>query len=472
MIKNYFQNLIRLIIISIFIFYKYDNISASEENSIPEKISINRALQIALESNQDYKIALLKEKQAGEKVSAAWGQLWPVLESEASVMRQYAENGFMSLSDGQNDIKFVQLKFGINPGIFYNSLMAAKDASKTAREDSRRIKAFIEYSVIKSYFDVLLTEEMVKLRKESISVLSANLQDVQNLYRTGAIPKFELLQAQVELHKQEPLLLEARTNYKVATDTFNYHLGNDRIEFIPDGEILKNESMNSPKDDVRKTEYLTLIALKNRPELIQLESRRSFAEHSKNINSSYYLWPTFSVGGYYGKTQLLPNAAQISGPMGSTIDLSNVTGTNDWQTTWQVRVAATYRWGTLFPVDSVNAAEREEKLKIKEAEEDLLKLKRLIAISIRSNYSRLLTSYLTIKSQKENVNTAEEGLRIARESYRAGIIKNSELLSTELTLTNARTGYINSLYGYYVSLAELKKEIGINDEGIIMEEIK
>jgi outer membrane protein len=446
--------------------------SASEKKEKPDKISIEKAIQIALENNQDFKIALLKEKQAGEKVNAAWGQLWPALESEVSAMRQYAENGFMSLSDGQNDIKFVQLRFGVNPGIFYNSLMAAKDGSKTAREDARRIKASVEYSVIKAYFDVLLTDEMVKLRKESIEVLTANLQDVQNMYRTGAIPRFELLQAQVELHKQEPLLLDARTNYKVAVDTFNYFLGNDKIEFIPDGEILQSESMKSPKDETRKTEYLTLVALKNRPELIQLESKRSLAEHSKNINSAYYLWPTFSIGGYYGRTQLLPNSTQISGPMGSTIDLSNVTGNDEWQKTWQVRVAATYRWGTLIPADSIRAAEREEKLKIKEAEEELLKLKRLIAISIRSNYSRLITSYLTIKSQKENVSTAEEGLRIARESYRAGVIKNSELLSTELTLTNARTGYINSIYGYYVSLAELKKEIGINDDGIIMEEMK
>ncbi len=468
--RSHLRRLIPVMIIGINIIAMHCIISASEKKDA-DIISIEKAVQIALENNQDYKIALLKEKQAGEKVDAAWGQLWPVLESEASAMRQYAENGFMSLSDGQNDIKFLQLKFGINPGIFYNSLMAAKDASKTAREESRRIKSFIECSVIKSYFEVLLSEEMVKLREESINVLSVNLQDVQNLYRTGAVPRFELLQAQVELHKQEPLLLEARTNYKVAVDTFNYYLGNDKIEFVPDGEILKSESIISPKDDVRKTEYLTLVALKNRPEVIQLGSRRSLAEHAKNINSSYYLWPTFSVGGYYGKTQLLPNEVNVrTGPVST--NLSSVTGTDEWQTTWQVRVAATYRWGTLMPVDSVRAAEREEKLKIREAEEELLKLKRLIAISIRSNYSRLLTSYLKIKSQKENVSAAEEGLRIARESYRAGIIKNSELLSTELTLTNARTGYINSIYGYYISLAELKKEIGISDEGIIMEDIK
>ncbi|MFH0976882.1 MAG: TolC family protein [Spirochaetota bacterium] len=443
--------------------------SSSQKLLSLEKLTLDRAIETALQNNQDYKIALLKEKEANEKVNAAWGQLWPVLESEASAMRQYAESGVMSLSDGQNDIKFIQLKFGINPGIFYNSLLAARDASKTAREDVRRIRSSIECSLIKSYFDVLLANEIIKLRKESIAVLKNNLQDVQNMFRTGAIPKFELLQAEVELHKLEPLLIDARTNHKVALDIFNYYLGNDKIIFTPDEEILKSESMKAPADDDRKTEYLTLLALKNRPELIQLEAKRSLAEHTKNINSSYYLWPTFSVGGYYGKTQYLPNT--IDSPIPG-MDFSNITGTDEWQKTWQVRVAATYRWGTLIPADSIRAAEREEKLKIKEEEEELLKLKRLIGISIRSNYSKLLSSYLTIKPQKENVGTAEEGLRIARESYTAGVIKNSELLSAELSLTNARTSYINAVYGYYVSLAELKKEIGISDENIIMEDVK
>jgi len=93
-------------------------------------------------------------------------------------------------------------------------------------------------------------------------------------------------------------------------------------------------------------------------------------------------------------------------------------------------------------------------------------------VSINSSYSKLLTACMTIKSQKENVKTAEEGLRIARESYRAGVIKNSELLASELALTSAKTSYINALYSYYVAMAELKKETGIEDENIILEDCR
>ena len=296
-----------MVVYLLYFFMPVEKISAQTGNQ-QEKIGIEKAIRIALESNQDYKIAILREKEAGEKVDAAWGQLWPVLESEASAMRQKAENGFMSMSDGQNEIRFVQLKFGLNPGIFYHSLRASQDASKIAREDVRRIKASVEHSVVKGFFDVLLAGEIVKLQQESIDVLNTNLRDVQNMYKTGSVPKFELLQAEVELHKHEPMLLEAKNNKKLALDMFNFTLGSDKLEFAPDDSILKDESMKSPAGGTSKEEYLITTALKNRPELIQLEKKRSLTEHSKNINSSYYLWPTFSIGGYYGKTQYLPNS--------------------------------------------------------------------------------------------------------------------------------------------------------------------
>ncbi|MBN2041315.1 MAG: TolC family protein [Spirochaetes bacterium] len=459
------------IIISLFLsMFLFSYTQAFENNSGFEKISITEAVRIAMKNNQDYKIAVLKEKKAREKVKAVWGQLMPVLESEASLIRQNAENGFMSLSDGQNEIRFIQMKFGLNPGIFYNSLKASKDALKIAQEDARRIKSSVEYSVIKGYFDVLLSAEIIKLQQESIDVLNSNLRDVQNKYKSGTVPKFELLQAKVEVSKHDPMLLEAKNNNKVAIDMFNYILGSDELRYIPDERVLKDDSMKEPEISVKRDEYLINLAIKNRPEIIQLETSQSLAVHSKNLNSSYYLWPVFSVAGYYGKTQYLPNEVDpAGGAFPVDLDFSQLTGTDEWQNTWQIRVAATYRWGALSPADPVRAAEREDKIKIEEAEKELHRLKRLIGISIRSNYSKLVTAYLTVQSQKESVITAEEGMRVAKESYRAGVIKNSELLSAEFSLNNTRTSYIKAIYNYYIALAGLKKDIGIDDERIIVE---
>lgn len=436
-------------------------------------LSINDAVKTALQNNHEYRIALRKMEEAREKMNQVLGMLMPVLESEASALRQGAENGFMSLSDGQYDIRIVQLKFAINPGMFYNTLKQSYDGYGIAKLELERQKGDIEFNVIKNYFDLILADEMVSLRKNSITLLKENLKDVKRLYQTGSVPKFELLQAQVNASSQETALLEAEYNRRLALDMFNYQLGSDSVNYGTDKSVIEKSTIRIPAGD-EIIPHLVEEAVRNRPEILQVSGQRDIAEHAGNTYQSSYIWPTFSIVGGYGKTYLLPSEVDLGLDAGAPInpDFSQITGSREWQDTWQIRVAATYRWGALFPVDTNRAQEREQREKLKEIEERLSQIKRLTAISIRANFARLKASYEAIISQKKNVKTAEEGLRIARESYRAGVIKNAELLGAELLVTQSRTGLIKSIYDYYLSVAALNKEAGTDVDKLIFAENK
>ncbi|HOO70184.1 MAG TPA: TolC family protein [Spirochaetota bacterium] len=430
-------------------------------------ISVEQALTLALKNSHEYRIAQMNLKESKEKVSAVWGQLMPAIESEASVVRQGAESGFMSLSDGQYDIKVAQLKFGINPGAFYQSLKQSHAGYSIAKEEIKKVRSTVEFNVIKGYFDVMLAKEVVQLRKNSIQVLEENLKDVNRLHQTGSVPKFELLQAQVQLKNLEPSLREAENNYRTAVDFFNYNLGN--VNACNTADQVSGKSIMDPQRPGVE-EKLIEFALIHRPDVVQVSLQKEASDRARKTYQSSYLWPFISIGGYYGWTYLLPNSVDMDFPGGISPDFSNLTGKREWQETWQVRVAATYRWSSLLPVDSQRALEREQKEKIKEAEERLIQVRRLTAITVRSLYGKLCTAYEAILSQEKNVETAEEGLRIARESYRAGVIKNADLLSAELSLTSARMGYIKGLYDYYVSMAELDRETGMQSSDIIFRE--
>ena len=108
-----------------------------------------------------------------------------------------------------------------------------------------------------------LAGEMIRLRNESLELLKANLRDVENLFRTGSVPRFELLQAQVQMKSQEPLLLEAENNRAVMLDTFNFHLGGGAVRYAPDDSVLEIESFRMPSGDhgARK-EVLVAAALR------------------------------------------------------------------------------------------------------------------------------------------------------------------------------------------------------------------
>jgi len=114
--------------------------------------------------------------------------------------------------------------------------------------------------------------------------------------------------------------------------------------------------------------------------------------------------------------------------------------------------------------------EREEKEKLKEIEERIKQVKQSIIIAVRTDYGKLITAYETIIAQNKNIETASEGLRIAKESYRAGVIKNSDLLNAELQLTSARMGYIKAINDFYCTIAQLKKDTGFDCTEIIFTE--
>lgn len=437
-----------------------------------QRIRIDDAIALAKQNNHDYKIARHRQKADSEKVNQAWGTLLPVIESQAAFVRQGADSGFLSMSDGQYDIRLVQVKFGINPGMFYNALQMSRKAYTASTEEVKRIKGDIEFNVIESYFNCILAEEMISIRKDTVKLLQENLKDVTNMYKTGSVPKYELLQAQVHLKSQEPLLLEAENSYRLAQEMLNYQLGLDERTYTADRGILKKDDYRIAEDDIDAfVRRVGGVAMTNRPEIIQLKMKKEIAGHMKNINESYYLWPTFMVGGYYGFNKGFPVATEAYLPVTNGnvgyMDLSKIAGDGKWQPNWQVQIAATYRWSALLPFDSTRAQARESKERMKETEEEILKVKRLITISIKSSYSNLVTSCRTITSHRENVEKAKEGLRIARESYRAGVIKNSELIGAQVPLTQAQAGYINAVNTYYQSLAKLKKDIGVEDDGII-----
>jgi outer membrane protein TolC len=439
----------------------------------PVVLSIDEAVRIAMDGNSEYRIALRRVQEAEEEENRAWSALMPELSSEAALMRQSADSGFMSLSDGQYSLKFLQLQLAVNPGVFYHTLESAHKTAALAREDLRRVKNELEFNVIKSYFDCILARETQSLLESSVNVLRENLKDVEQMFRSGSVPRYELLQAQVRLKAMEPKILEARNGLRLAMDMFNFHLGSGSLAYAvqESGAILGG--VREPEGG-EIMEELIASALRNRPEVVQLIISRQVSEHAVSRHSSAYLWPTFSVSGYYGMTYLLPNPVtmDLGNPMLPSPDLSRLTGEREWQRNWQVNAAATYRWGTLIPAHGERALERKERLRIREMDERIEQIKRATAITVRSSYGSLVSACESIRSQKKNIETAEEGLRIAWESYRNGLVKNAELLDAELALTEARTGFIRALYDYYINRAELSRQTGAGSDSMIFGEKK
>src|ERR1041385_4894939 len=71
-------------------------------------------------------------------------------------------------------------------------------------------------TVRQQFYLVLLDRALIGVQEESVRLLQSKLQDQQNRFEAGTVPRFNVLQAQVALSNQYPQLITARNNYRIA----------------------------------------------------------------------------------------------------------------------------------------------------------------------------------------------------------------------------------------------------------------
>src|SRR5437588_10307191 len=69
------------------------------------------------------------------------------------------------------------------------------------------------------FYQVVVNRELIKVQEQSVQLLQSQLQDQQNRFEAGTVPRFNVLQAEVALYNQLPLLITAPNNYRISKIT-------------------------------------------------------------------------------------------------------------------------------------------------------------------------------------------------------------------------------------------------------------
>ena len=71
-------------------------------------------------------------------------------------------------------------------------------------------------TVRQQFYTVILNKALIGVQEESVSLLESQLKDQQNRFEAGTVPRFNVLQAEVALANQQPALITARNNFRIA----------------------------------------------------------------------------------------------------------------------------------------------------------------------------------------------------------------------------------------------------------------
>ena len=289
------------------------------------------------------------------------------------------------------------------------------------------------------FYQVVVNRELIVVQEESVRLLQNQLKDQQNRFEAGTVPRFNVLQAEVQLSNQIPQLITARNNYRISILQLAKTLG---LDFNPArGLAAPLRVMGELAYVPRKVSLVEAIELgkQNRPFLKQ--ARANVLNQIEQVHVALGTWlPTINAngGGEWLSSQFNSSWGDISKGW-----LTTVTGSWPIWDSGQV-------WGLV----------KQQRALLSESEITYDDDVRQVELEIQQAASNLSQNQELIQATAKNVEQAEEAVRLAKARLDAGAGTQLDVLNAQVQLTTAQSTRLQALFGYNSSLAEFDRVTG------------
>src|SRR5438876_4074984 len=295
-------------------------------------------------------------------------------------------------------------------------------------------------SIVKTqFYQVIVNRELIVVQEESVNLLESQLKDQQNRFEAGTVPRFNVLQAQVQLYNQIPQLIAARNNYRISVLQLAKTLG---LDFNPARGIATPLRVSGDLTYIpRKIDLLAAIeeGKRNRPFLKQ--QRANVLNAIEQVHVAIGSWlPNVNAngGGEWLSNQFNSSFGDVSKGW-----LTTVTGS--WPI-WDSGMA----WGKI----------QQQRALLSEQEITYDDDVRQVELEIQQAASNLLQNRESIQATEKNLESAAEAVRLAKARLDAGAGTQLDVLNAQVQLTTAQSTNLQALFGYISSLAEFDRATG------------
>ena len=286
------------------------------------------------------------------------------------------------------------------------------------------------------FYLVLLDRALIGVQEESVKLLQSQLQDQQNRFDAGTVPRFNVLQAQVALSNQYPQLISARNNYRISQLQLAKTMG---LDFDP------NRGDSPPLEAIGELVYVP----RNIPVTKAIEiakEHRPFIKAQKATVLSNRAQVGVARSGFFPQVSATAAYEGRSSPISE--DIRSVRqgyvfgGTGNW---------AVWDWGQTY------GKLKQAKAILEESKITLDDFVRQVELEVQQAYSNLIQGRELIQSQEKNVEQANEALRLASARLGAGAGTQLEVLDARVQLTTAQSTRLQALYTYNAAVAEFDR---------------
>ena len=289
------------------------------------------------------------------------------------------------------------------------------------------------------FYQIIVNRDLVKVNDQNVHLLEAQLKDQQNRFEAGTVPRFNVLQAEVQLGNQIPQLITAQNNLRISKLQLAKTLGLD---------FQRRRGNSPPLEVVGDMPYVPRpIELADAIEMGK--QRRAFLKQAR-ANVLNQLQQVRAAAG-----QWLPNITTTGG--GEWVSSPINSSWHDISKGWTALVQ-----GSLPIWDSGAIAGQviQQRALLSETKITYDDDVRQVELEIQTAYSNLQQNEELVKSQEKNVELADEALRLAKARLDAGAGVQLDVLNATVQLLQAQSTRLQALFGYNSSLAEFDRATG------------
>jgi outer membrane protein len=418
----------------------------------PYNFTLAEAINYAYEHQDSVKNARLDIKSAEYRVKETTGIGLPQLNGSASFL-DYLKIPTTLLPGeiiGQPGT-FVPVKFGVkyqsnlaldaSQILFDGSYLVGLKASKTYKELSQRsltrTKIETNVNVTKAYYQVLVSNEQIRLLDANLKQLQQQLNETTQQNKQGFVEKIDVDRISVQYNN----LLTTRDNtlrtLALAIQLLKFQMGMP-IEY----DLTLTDKLADVKleDNVGGLNTDTAF-YRNRIEYGLVETQVRLNQLDVKRRQSQFLPSLSAIGNFTSSYQ-----------------------NNSFSDLYRNNFPASYV-GLNLKVPIFNGFQRTNQVKqaqieVQKAQNNLHNLKNALSLDASRARVNFINGLQTLNNQRRNRELAQEVLRISRIKYQQGVGSSIEVTQAQTALEDADNKYIQGLYDAMISKVDLDKAYG------------
>jgi outer membrane protein len=333
--------------------------------------------------------------------------------------------------------------FGLSASqlLFSGTYIVGLQAVKTFKELSQRslIRTKIEtnVAVTKAYYQVLVSNEQVKLLDANISQLKQQLDQTTQQNKQGFVEKIDVDRLSVQYNN----LVTNREN-TVRSITLNYQM----LKFQMGMSIYQQISLTDKLDDIKLDDQLAQNVLDtsfyhNRIEYSLLETNIKLNQLDAKSKKAEFL-PTFSANGGYAQVfqenhfRYLYDHSYPNSYVGLSLNIPIFSGGQ-----------------------RINQL-RQLEINVQKAQNNLYDAKNALSLQASNANITYINGLQSLNNQKKSRELAQEVLHVAQVKYQQGVGSSLEVTQAETDFESADNQYIQALYNVLISKVDLDKAYG------------